>query len=326
MVDGIAFGPIGPVLVHVYDPPAGGMWIDDVIPGKLGALERHSGETIWVSPCEVGYGRGFGAGLGNEQDVIVLGPSSNGPRIVRMALGNGKLLGAAEIELFDEAIVASDLCICVAPNRVFALMSDAMIESWEYSREGERYHHLARSGNHIYVVFTNSANRKQGVLCLDAETGEFQSVVAAPSLPVIHDIAVNSDGLILLTRDLHSGLPAEMASQFMSDLARRGEDAMRDTLSLLALTLDSQPGDAPLWYEILSTQPAEEVPEVSITADNGKLHLIQGAHLQVRDTLTGRCLGDWAIPGLDERVAWEVCDGAGLLAEETRLSIFELPA
>jgi len=42
--------------------------------------------------------------------------------------------------------------------------------------------------------------------------------------------------------------------------------------------------------------------------------------------LTGRKLGDWAIPGLDERVAWQVANGAGLLAEESRVSLFELPA
>ena len=47
---------------------------------------------------------------------------------------------------------------------------------------------------------------------------------------------------------------------------------------------------------------------------------------EVRDALTGRTLGDWAIPGLDERVDWRVSQGAGLLAEETRVSVFELPA
>ena len=72
-VDGIAVGDTGPILLHGYDPPAGGMWIDDVIPGKLAALDRTSGEVLWASPCEVGYGRGFGAGIGNEDDVIVLG-------------------------------------------------------------------------------------------------------------------------------------------------------------------------------------------------------------------------------------------------------------
>lgn len=46
----------------------------------------------------------------------------------------------------------------------------------------------------------------------------------------------------------------------------------------------------------------------------------------MRDALTGRMLGDWAVPGLDERVGWTVAQGAGLLAEETRVSLFELPA
>jgi hypothetical protein len=37
-------------------------------------------------------------------------------------------------------------------------------------------------------------------------------------------------------------------------------------------------------------------------------------------------LGDWAVPGLDESVAWQVSQGAGLVAEESRVSVYELPA
>ena len=326
VVDGIAFGPSGPVLLHVYDPPAGGMWIDDVIPGKLAALDRNSGEISWVSPCEVGYGRGFGAGFGNEGDAIVLGPSSRGHLIVRMALASGELIGASPIDAFDEALVFGDLCYCVTPRRIIALSSSAMTEAWEYSRSGERYHHVARSDSRLFVVFTHSSTGKQGVLCLDAESGEFMSEVLSPRQPVIHGIAVNGDGLVLLTRDLGTALPREVVTQFLVELARRPDRATGDTLSLLALALNSTPGDAPLWYEIVSTQPLDEIPDVNVTADSGKLYLVKGALLEVRDTLTGRMLGDWAVPGLDESVAWQVCAGAGLLAEESRVSLFELPA
>ena len=326
VVDGIAFASAGPLLLHVYDPPAGGMWIDDVIPGKLAALDRNNGEVVWLSPCEIGYGRGFGAGLGQENDAIVLGPSAQGHRIVRMALGNGELIGAAEIEPFDEALVFGDLCFCVTPRRIFALMSTAMGEAWEYSRAGERYHHVARSRDRVFVVFTHSSTGKQGILCLDAETGEFQGEVLSARQAVIHGIAVNGDGLVVMTRDLATALPREVVAQFLVELAQREDGATHDTLSLLALTLNSTPSDAPLWYEILSTQPPDEIPEVNITADSGKLYLVRGALLEVRDTLTGRMLGDWAVPGLDESVAWQVAAGAGLLAEETRVSLFELPA
>jgi hypothetical protein len=326
VVDGIAFAGVGPVLLHVYDPPAGGMWVDDVIPGKLAALDRHTGETLWLSPCEIGYGRGFGAGLGSENDVIVLGPSSQGHRIVRMALGNGELIGVGEIEAFDEAHVAGDICICVTPRRIIAYASTAMEEAWEYSRPGERYHHVARNGQSVYVVFTHQASRKQGVIRLSAQDGEFQEEVLSASLPVIHGIAVNGDGLVLLTRDLHAALPREVVTQYLVDLSRRDDSAAGDTLSLLALTLNSTPGDAPLWFEILSTASDDDIPEVGIAADSGKLYLVRGAILEVRDTLTGRMLGDWAVPGLDESVAWQVSQGAGLVAEETRVSVYELPA
>ena len=47
--------------------------------------------------------------------------------------------------------------------------------------------------------------------------------------------------------------------------------------------------------------------------------------LEVRDQLTGRLLGDLVVPGLDEFVAWSVADGAFLVAEETRATVFEVP-
>jgi len=48
--------------------------------------------------------------------------------------------------------------------------------------------------------------------------------------------------------------------------------------------------------------------------------------VEVRDLVSGRLLGEWTVPGLDEQVAWQVSSGAGLLAEENRISVFELPA
>jgi hypothetical protein len=164
------------------------------------------------------------------------------------------------------------------------------------------------------------------MLRLDAQTGEFEAEVLAPRQPVVHGIAANQDGVVLLTRDLSAALPAEVAPQFMLELSRREDGATSDTLSLLALPPTATVGDAPLWYEIVSTQPMDEIPEVSIAADAGKLYLVKGALLEVRDTLTGRLLGDWAVPGLDELVAFQVSQGAGLVAEETRVSVFELPA
>ncbi len=98
-----------------------------------------------------------------------------------------------------------------------------------------------------------------------------------------------------------------------------------DTLSLITLRVDASSPD-PLWYRILDTERIEQVPEVSISADSGKIYLVRGAYLEVLDAMSGRLLGEWAVPGLDEQVAWNVVDGAGLLAEERRISIFELPA
>ena len=325
-VDGIAMCSTGPILLHGYDPPAGGMWVDSVIPGKLGAIDRASGEYKWVSPCEVGYGRGFGAGFGTQNDVVVLGPSNKGHRAVRMSLATGELLALEKIRPFDEALVFGDVAICVTAGRISALMTSTLHEAWEYSKSGERYHHACRAGNRIFVVYSNTKTKKQGVLALSVETGKPAGQILPPVLPAIFGLASTGEEVAFLTQDVQAALPKEVVVQFMVDLAQKSEDAAMDTLTLLALPASARKDEVPLWYDVLRTEPLDELVEVAIAADSGKLYLVDGALLEVRDMLTGRKLGDWAIPGLDERVDWKVTDGACLLAEENRVSVYELPA
>jgi hypothetical protein len=326
-VDGIAFQAGGPVLVHGYDPPAGGMWIDDVIPSQLWALDRHTGDILWKSPCEVGYGRGFAAGFGPRQEIVLLGPGLSGHRIVQMEQSSGQLVAAEPIPPFDEGLVGADFCVGLTPTTIFGIRTAGLIEAWSFSQEGRRFHHLTRSGQRVLVVFSDRVRKRQGVLALDVSTGRSLGDVLSPNLPLVHGIAVHGDELALLTADLQRVLPPELSTHFITELALRDEEGgLMDTLSLLAISASAEPGEAPLWYEILSTQPADEVPEVGVTADSGKLYLVRGAMLEVRDILTGRMLGHWTVPGLDERIALQVAEGAGLLAEEHRVSVFELPA
>ncbi len=327
-IDGIALSSRGPVLVHGYEPPAGGMWIDEVIPGKLAALDRSSGETIWQSPCEVGYGRGFGAGFGENGEVLVLGPSGAGHRIVRMNAETGELLAAEGIEPFDEAQVYEDVCVCVSAGQVVAVSTVMMGEAWRFTREGQRFHQVARSGDRILVVHSDRRTHQKGVLALDVVTGELIEQVLPPSLSAVHQMAVDGEHMALLTADVAGLLTPELASSFLLDLARRegpSGDPVTDTLTLLGLSL-GEGGARAAWYEILSTEPGQDLPDASITADSGKLYDSSGAMVEVRDLLSGRALGDWTIPGLDEQVGWQVSQGAGLLAEEHRVSVFELPA
>ena len=323
-VDGIALGHSGPVLLHGYEPPAGGRWVDSAIPGKLSCLERATGEVLWTSPCEVGYGRGFGAAVGAQGDVLVLGPSGSGHRIVRMSLSSGELLALADIPTFDEATVASDLAVCVSPRRVSAISCLDLRELWHHAREGQRYRHVGRCGNRVFVVFSQESTGRQGVLALDAATGKVDATLIAPTQRVIHDFTVDDKAIVLLTSDLAEALPRESLLEYL----RTHEDADVDASAVALLALDpaAGEGDAPLWFEALSGQDPDEVADLALAADSGKLYLVRGALLEVRDALTGRVLGDWAVPGLDERVGWQVSQGAGLLAEETRVSIFELPA
>jgi hypothetical protein len=325
-IDGIACGAEGPVLIHGYDRPPGGKWLDHVIPGKLGALDRNSGETLWMAPCEVGYGRGFGAGFGALGQAVVLGPSVAGHRMVRMSLDNGELLEAADIPPFDEAHVANDMCMCVAAQRVFGIDSLTLGEAWDYAREGERYHSVIRAGDRALVLYTDQQTGHQGILSLNAETGDFDGIVLSPSLPIVHGLATTAGALLILTSDLERVLPPEHIGPFTSSIATHEDGGARDTLSLLALRVDSQPGDDPLWYRILETRKIDDLPEVSISADSGKLYLERSAFLHAADAVTGRALGEWTVPGLDEQIGWSVVQGAGLLAEETRVSMFELPA
>jgi hypothetical protein len=126
---------------------------------------------------------------------------------------------------------------------------------------------------------------------------------------------------------LVQGLCPSDAGRFIGELSMRSEyDVLTDTLSLLAISGSHSEDDQALWWSILATDPVEDIPEVSISADSGKLYLVSGAMLEARDLLSGRTLGEWTVPGLDEQVCWSVGSGAGLLAEEHRLTIYELPA
>jgi len=321
-VDGIALSPDGPLLVHGYDPPAGGKWMDDAIPGKLTALDRTTGQVLWNSPCEVGYGRGFGAGFGGGGDAIVLGPGTQGHRIVRMSLETGELLDAREIFAFDDALVFEDLCFMVSATRVSAVTTGTLAPKWSHSKEGERYHWIAREGDRVFVVYTSKAAGKQGVFTLNAKTGKQQKTFLEPVQNVIHAIHAGSGSVTFLLSDLLSTFSEDTMRDYL--IQNIDADLTASGVSLLCLSSDAEPGAAPRWFETIETGE-DDYPDVSISHDSGKLYLVRGASIEVRDLLTGKPLGDMTVPGLDERVSWTVGQGAGALAEETRLSIFEIP-
>ncbi len=323
-VDGIAMGAAGPVLAHLYDPPAGDRWIDAAIPGKLAALDRNSGDVLWTSPCEVGYGRGFGAGFGRKNDAVVLGPSTQGHRIVRMSLDSGELIAAGTIPTFDASLVAADVCVVLGIKRLTGYDSESLRELWNYGRDGERYHHVARCGERLFVVYSVIATKKRGVLVLSAKKGQFLGLAALPKQTAIHDATADERGVALLLDDLEAALPRETLLAYLSQTSHG--DALGRGPSLVVFDPSASDEAAPLWFEKLRLSDPDEVGELAIFSDSGKLYLVRGALLEVRDALTGRALGDWAVPGLDERVGWTVAQGAGLLAEETRVSMFELPA
>jgi hypothetical protein len=300
-IDGIALGAAGPVLIHGYDPPAGGKWMDDVIPGRLGAYARADGAQLWISPCEVGYGRGFGAGVGANDDCFVLGPGSGGHLIARMSLSTGELLGAQMIEAFDQALVQPDMCVTLTPGCVRGILTDAMLEVWSFQREGERYHLIGRDGDNALVLFTDKRSQRQGVLRVDMDGGDFAGEVLPPELPSVHDMAVGDGALVLLVGD-----------------GRRGSDKLH------LMGVSATEGRV-LWREAIPEEGLGGMPDASLCLSDGKLYVASGALLDVRDVVSGRLLGQMTVPGLDEHIAWRVSQGAGLLAEETRVTVFEIP-
>jgi hypothetical protein len=246
-----------------------------------------------------------------------------------MSLANGELLQVAEIPAFDQAIVTPDLCVLVSARSVFAIDSRTLQHRWTHGNKGERYHRIGRvngaRGDFVYVVTSfNKNDKKQGLVALDAASGKQKELLVQPTQKVIHDLAVDARGVAMLVSDLYSALPRDALLKHMAE--HPDDDMQSPPLGILALSPETPPASAHLWHEALEAPNDEELPEVSISTDSGRLYVIRGALLEARDLLTGRKLDQWAVPGLDERVAWRVSQGAGLLAEETRVSIFELPA
>jgi hypothetical protein len=327
-IDGIALGASGPVLLHGYEEPVGGKWMDSVIPGKLAARDRTTGEQLWSSPCEVGYGRGFGAGLGPEEDVVVLGPSLQGHRIVRMRLDNGELINLKSIRPFDLALVAPDVCLCLTPNRVSAILTAEMIEAWEFSKSGMRFHNIGRQGKSVYVVASKPTTGEYSVLVLDAQTGRPRGTLVEGSKSVIHAIAAEPGAVVMLVEKLEDVLSRDAWMDHILRRIQEDPDAEVEEpkgLALAAFDPAAGQGKGPLWTAAVEGEHQEDLPEATLGSDSGKVYLANGAALHVRDSLTGRALGSQTVPGLDEHIAWGVADGAGVLAEETRISVFEIP-
>ena len=325
-VDGLCLPATGPILLHGYEEPAGGKWNADVIPGKMGAIDRNSGATIWSSPCEVGYGRGFGAGFGRVHNAVVLGPSGSSHRAVRMDINTGELLMSRDVPAFDQALVFGDMCYCLMPDRILAIGTDDFEEVWSHRAKKQRFHLMSRQDHRVFVVFSDLETKKQGVLVLDALNGDDMGVWVDPAVPVIHGLAAGPGAVVLLVEQVITALSREgmiaVATQ-LGDLEESGTDT--DGLALLALETMGPSGQAPLWFDFIPTSDDEDFVDASIESDSGKLYVTRGNTCDVRDTLTGRPLGDVTIPGLDEHVAWSVAEGAFLLGEETRISLYEVP-
>ncbi|QDU83786.1 hypothetical protein Pla163_08870 [Planctomycetes bacterium Pla163] len=329
LVDGVAVAGKGPVAVHAYDFPAGGKWVDDVIPGKVGSFDRQTGEPLWHSPCEVGYGRGFGAGFTTSGDLVVLGPTQSGHAMVRMSAATGELLGIEHVPEFDEALVDADFCLCVCPGQLLALDTEELSPAWSFKMMGARFHAAVRAGDVYLAAFSRKGSRDQGLVAVDVAKGKARATLFEPRPGTFYGIAAGEGRFVLPVESLEASLPMELARELV--LARLTETQDDDDLSSLdGLDSTGGPGlvcysvDAPgkpAWFRQL---PASE-DEATLRVDSGKVYVGRGTSLAVLDLTTGRELGEAIVPGLDEAIAWDVRSGAFMVAEENRVSVFELP-
>ncbi|MCA9001878.1 MAG: hypothetical protein KDB61_08140, partial [Planctomycetes bacterium] len=285
-------------------------------------FDRTTGERIWLVPCEVGYGRGFGAGIVSDDHVIVVGPSAAGHRIVRQSLRDGELLDTETIPAFDHCVVNPECVLLSTGKTVQCNDTMTLLENWTYTREGERYHDVACVDGRVFVVY--SGDKGYGILELDLESGDFVRVIVQPVQKPIRDLCGTEGVLLYLGSELDRLLPSERMGELGSAIALHRDMGARDSQSLVALDL-KRVGDL-RWFDVLETCASDDLPDISIVADGGKVYVARRAMLTARDAVTGRELGDWTVPGLDEKVGFSVASGAGLLGEETRVSLFELPA
>jgi hypothetical protein len=333
-VDGVHLGTVGAVIVHGYEDPAGGKWHDSVIPAKVGAFDRQSGERLWLAPCEIGYGRGFGAGFSGDNQVLVLGPSANGHRAARITADSGELLALEDVGSFDDAHVDSELCVCVAPQEVFALRTKDLSQLWRLPASGRRFHLSARGARHLFVAHSEKGSRLQGVGAVDLESGKRFQVLIPANQPAVLGLAAGGSHFAVLGQDLEQLLPEDRRRDLQLERLLAEEERSDDEASEgrsggrgqggLAIFEMATAGARLAWHRDLSGR-GEDSEAASLAMDSGKVYLASGASLLIFDALTGRELGSLVVPGLDEHVSWTVRDGAFLLAEENRLSIFEVP-
>ena len=192
-----------------------------------------------------------------------------------------------------------------------------------------RFHRAARDGDQLYVSFSKKGSRDQGVAVLNADTGDQFRELLAPGQPSIEGLEALDGQVVMLAGDLFAALPedqrrdlqlAKLLAEDADDFSGGSSEGVPHGLVSFNTTRPSDPRVA--WHLELS---GLEAGEASISMDSGKVYVARGATLQILDALSGRELGIVVVPGLDEYVAWQVCEGAFLLAEENRVSVYEIP-
>ena len=214
---------------------------------------------------------------------------------------------------------------CASPSRpatCAGIMTSPMLEVWSYTRAptSATTSPVALERQRPTSSTRTRTLRRQGVLRLDVESGDLvRRLPRDPEYPVIHDLVCNEDGSL-------------RSFWWAIDRSTDATRPVRPRLSTLRLEAFRTGGHVtsrtPLWSESDRTDESpDDLPDVSISMDSG-----QALHRQRRPARGPRRAHRterWAsmtLPGLDERIAWQVSQGAGLLAEETRASVFELPA
>jgi len=237
---------------------------------------------------------------------------------------------------FDEALVDGKHVLIVALTSLTRLDSASLEAKWALQAKDDRFHSSATDGKTLFIAVSTKRNRSQGLRAYTVARGGKAGDILAQGQSTILGLGAEDGMVTVLVEDLASALPEDLSRdyQLAKLMAEDSDDFGGGSLGgeggsagVVAFAWDAgEKRSEAKWFLDLSASGLEDDPgEASIRVDSGKLYVARGAMISVYDLLSGRPLGEAAVPGLDDFVAWDVADGALLVAEETRLSVYELP-
>ena len=193
--------------------------------------------------------------------MVVLGPSSNGHRIVRMSLANGELIDMRGMPTFDQALVGPDLCLIASPGQVTAIDSRTLDDAVDLRAQGRALPRPGPPGRRVFVVFIARQDAQAGRAEARRRGRRVRRRARGSRAGVDARRRRGPAGGGAAVSDLAAALPKELLVEYLTQNPDEGGGG-RTGLALLALDPGAEEGDAPLWFESIEGGERDEIPEV----------------------------------------------------------------